>query len=44
MYSIINRIGAKLKLKADLEGNAEHVTCMDRLHHQCMKTVLISAK
>jgi len=23
-------------MKAEMEGNAEHVRCMDRLYHQCM--------
>jgi len=37
-FSVIHRIGAKVK--AELEGNAEQVTCMSRFYHQCkLKTV-----
>jgi len=32
------------KLKAELEGNAEQVTCMDRLYHQFMQTVPMPTK
>ena len=37
IYCLVNRIGAKLK--AELEGNTEQVTCMDRLHYQCKSVV-----